>query len=681
MRRFVLVGCVAAALALAPARARAQEPVTASPTGVAITSQGATEIGLARSTMSLRVYAGYGGLYRPGHWTPIDVVVVARPSKDLADFIGETLKGTLRVTVGTGPRASEVHTVPIEVTMPGERRVSLLVLPDSDMLQVEFTPDLGMLGRAFPSLRAEVGGLSGRVRLRQADADAPLVGAMPDTENTLRQRTARSGRFTVAELRDQTVPGRANQWFGLDAAVLSLAELGALPPSVQDALLDWVFVGGRLVLTYHGPYAQLPPQIERALPATVLLSREFVTTDAMANFGGVPFAGGRQRFVAVDQLQPRGEVVLAVDDTPLITRRTWGQGTVTLIGTDPGAGPFRDWKGMPTVWARLLPTAPQIESGRARVRDRVLRAVLRFHDISEVGLGGVLLLFSVYAGFIGFGLSWLLRRRGHAELYWPVAGGVVAVIVLITLSSPGTVSVARPAVQTVSFVRARSGTTLGRIETYAVGTSPTTGHVDITTGLPDAGMRTFAPARRLSLEEQVAEIGYDPAPVARRAEVGPTEATLVLTTGVVEGLPPVQFARLDPKRFRLRNATGVMLTNVTLVLPEGSAILGNLLPGEERVVVPTENDRYRTWSAYGTEADLIRLLPGLLRLLPQAPPGVPGVFHLAMTSQRDTQLLGAVPDEATMLAWWPQALVAAGEGTGALRRRGHTLLAYTPEEV
>ena len=668
---------IALAVGVWPGRAWAQLAQRATATGVTLTAAGPNQPTVDQA-ITVQVFAGYGGYYRPGHWTPVDVVVRVRPTLDLMNLIGETLEGVVRVSIQTGARRREVHAAPVEVTLPGERRLSFLVLPEADRIRVEFQPDLGRLRNS--SIARELGRVAGVVEMRPAATSAVLVGAFEHNERVLRDAARKlpgTRRMQLAPLRPATVPGQTGQWFGLDACVMTLDALADLPPAVQDSLLDWVSVGGHLVVTYRGPYATLPESVEAAMPATVVLSRRVVAGRALEEFGRAPVQSASRAFVAVDQIHPRGSVLLRDGSLILITRRVWGSGTVTFAGADLAGAPFSDWAGAPRMWARLLPARARIESGQQPVRARVLRALLRFHDISEAGLSGVFVSFAVYAGLVGAGLSWIMRRLAREEWYWPGAGLLVGLVVVATFSSPRILTVSRPAVQTISLVRARSGTNTGRAETYALGTAPVAGNVDVS--LPGAGgIRAYQPTGELAAEEVVQEMWYAPGAVARHVHVGPTRATLLLSTGVVAGLPAVQFTRAGKGVYVVRNNTSETLTDLNLILGTGSAPLGALAPGEAVRFNPAQDERFKTWKEHHNLARTVGVFPRLLRLLPQPIPGVPGVFQHVMGQESMARALGADPMAPTLTVWWPYALVAAGQADLPPERRGHTLLALTP---
>lgn len=668
-------------LLLLAAPAQAQNVLPARPEGVTFTAAGVNEL-VAREYLSLTVFAGYGGIYRPGHWTPVDVVVRARVPPETRDLVGETLEGTLRVSVPTGLKASEEHVMELAVPFQGEHRVSLLVLAEGDYVHVQFQPNLE--GRVLHKLAGTgTDRIEGRVRMRQATPDALLVAMLPANERPLRAAAGRgpTARMQPVALHPDGVPAHAAHWFGLDAAVLSLTEVGRLPPSVQDGLLDWVYAGGRLILTARGGAPRLSTEVKRILPAQLGLGRPAVAGAEVEAFGEAPLPSGTHAFVMAEQVVPRGEVVVRVAGVPLITRRRVGSGSVTLVGADLGAPPFANWEGSPTLWAKLLPRHAQRPSGGRGIRSAVRAAFLGFREISVAGLSGVLVLFALYAGAIGPGLMWGLRRFERVELYWPAVGLVVSVVVLLTLSTPAVLSMDTPSIQTVSLVHARSGARVGRLETYVGGTAHIAGSADLITVLRHGGVRVFGGvSERVVDRERVRRVEYDPFPVARDVLVGPNDAGLLLGTAVFTETPALRFIHLGADRYVVRNESVHMLTGPVIVTPAGFALLESLSPGQSVTLAPEADPRFRTWVEYENITRYSGFLPGFVEIFPPAL-DVPGVLRPTLSYPEGARWFGADPESPTLFAWWRAGATAAGDGANAPTFLGDTLLVITPEDA
>ncbi len=663
--------------------AAAQDAVQARPDGVTFTVAGAANTLMARDYMSLTVFAGYGGVYRPGHWTPVDVIVRAKMPHDLVEMAGGTLQGTLVVTIQTGVREREAHTMAVEIPLQGERRFPLLLLPEGHHVRVDFAPDLR--GRTLNALLGTgIDRVVGVVRMRQAASDAVLVATLPRNERALRKASqgVRGPPFEVATLRTEGMPAEGAHWFGADAVVLTLTELGQLPPAVQDGLLLWVRSGGRLILTADRAQPRLSAEVASVLPARLSLGRQVIGDAALEAFGGgAPLPAGQRTFIAVQQLEPRGEVVLALGAQPLITRRWLGSGSLTLVGANLAAPPFLNWGGAPVLWAKLLPARPQRPSAGPGLRSALLAALLGFRELSAAGLSGVLGAFAIYAALLGGGLAWGLRQFQRPELYWPTTGVVVFSVMLATLSNPTILSIDTASVQTVSIVQARSGARVGRMETYAGGSATIASEVDLALAVEDGGIRAFSRSpEALGVTERVQEVGYDPLPVAHAIPVGPSEAGLVLGAGVRTAVPSLRFVHEGEGRYSIENGTGLVLASAMVVLPEGVLLLEPLSIGSTLSLAPRTDPSFHTWMEYLSMRRFAGLLPGVINIVPPAR-DVPGALQTTLVQQTGARWLGADPFGATLLAWWPMASIAAGDAHTAPLFRGHTLLAIAPEDA
>jgi hypothetical protein len=127
--------------------------------------------------------------------------------------------------------------------------------------------------------------------------------------------------------------------------------------------------------------------------------------------------------VAVGRVRD-GQVEVAAGDKPLIVTANRGRGRVTLLLFSPEREPFRSWKNLPVLWAKLaeVPGAWYV-SGDFNQRggwssDGIFKAMIDTRQVHKLPVTWLLLLLIVYLVVIGpLDQRWL-KRIGRPMLTW-----------------------------------------------------------------------------------------------------------------------------------------------------------------------------------------------------------------------------------------------------------------------
>jgi hypothetical protein len=378
------------------------------------------------------VAIGFGGRFRAGSWTTLavpardgDVVHAAVQDPDgefvrspAARVAGGVARFHVRVGRPTGRLRIEhgASGAPREVDLPPPLPATAEV-----WLMVGDLPALGRAARLMP----------------RGDGARPTVIGAP-------AKTWATG-----------VAGSARDFDGVDAIVACGRALAEVDAAVLAGIDAWIRDGGRLVLAAGasadrlaaagGPAAGwLPGAIENLAPL-----RRFAAIEAHARSSGLaerPAAADVRVPVFADRRSLAGTVDVfegnAATDLPLVVRRAHGFGTITWLGLDLDAEPFRGWPGADTLLVRLLRgRATDAEATRptTAVGPPDLAGQLRLALEAPGPDGGIAPVpFAVIAGlgllYVGciFPLEWwLVSRSGRPWLAWltlPVlAGGFTAV--------------------------------------------------------------------------------------------------------------------------------------------------------------------------------------------------------------------------------------------------------------
>ena len=405
----------------------------------------------AAAPPALDVTTGFAGRSRAGAWTPL-MVSGARPGDELRVGVQDpdgmfvwsppervdAAGGPVRFHVRFGRPAGRVRIErvsaddTVDVTVPAP-------LPSTTEV-VLVAGDLPAVGRAVRLLPRRDGGRPAVIPLpTQADGVAVVAG------------------------------GSAMDFDAVDTVVACGSSLGAVDSGVLEGIDAWIRAGGRLVLaagtsasaivTAGGPAAGwLPGPVAELVPL-----RRVAAIETHARASGLaerPAAAGLRVPVLANRRSLGGVVDVfeggAATDLPLVVRRAHGLGTVTWIGLDLDAEPFRGWPGTDTLLARVL-GGGGIEADAVRVGGatgpRDLAGQLRVALESPGPDGGIAVVpFAVIAGlgllYVGcvFPLDWwLVSRSGRPWLAWLSLPALVAGFTATVAAAAGAWRAAPPA--------------------------------------------------------------------------------------------------------------------------------------------------------------------------------------------------------------------------------------------
>jgi hypothetical protein len=256
-----------------------------------------------------------------------------------------------------------------------------------------------------------------------------------------------------------SLPDRWWGYDGVDVLILSTSDpdfLAALPADQQQAIVQWVQLGGRIVICVGARGAEVAAADS---PWASLIPGTFVEVDALRERSGLegftkvelPFDEPlfqRNRPVVTRLKDVRGEVLLeeasSAAGRPLVIHAAAGLGQVTFVGLDFDHPALKDWKGRPRLLAALVQRgAAQRERTDREAHHGVthlgyddlvgqLRAALdQFRGVALVNFTTVSVLTIVYLLLIGPGDFLLLSRLGlPRHLTWltlsVVAIGMIA---------------------------------------------------------------------------------------------------------------------------------------------------------------------------------------------------------------------------------------------------------------
>jgi hypothetical protein len=423
-------------------------------------------LGSAHGAIQFDVFLGYGGqptgadgLVREAGWFTVGCEI----QND-----GPSFNATFELSPAGRGRGQQVRRFALELPTNTRKRFTIPAFVGAGYGSAWDAQLLDERGR----VRAEKTGLRPRTLAWETfllGAVPRSFGGLPRLPELLVNNKSSNVQPLVARLPVEQVPDNAIALEGLDALYLNSEKAIELKQGQAEAVVTWVQAGGHLIVGI-----EQPADLNAALWLQSLLPCQFRDTvtrkasreiedwlrrvredDAVGDRGGGPMASvpkykppGAQPYrtagvvespyaaltldrefgitdfpVATGRLRD-GQVLVSVQNTPLVIRAARGRGLVTVLTFSPEREPFRSWKQREWLWARLaqLPTGwfttqPLNAWGGASV-DGVFGSMIDSRQVRKLPVRWLLLLLAVYLIVIGPLDQYWLRRLKRQMLTW-----------------------------------------------------------------------------------------------------------------------------------------------------------------------------------------------------------------------------------------------------------------------
>jgi hypothetical protein len=446
------------------------------------------------------VRLGFEGKYKVGDWTPVWVTLEGGP----ADAAGRL---ELTVLDGDGVEATYVVRNAAVRVPAGESVTSLQYVKFGRVrsnLTVRLRGDEGVLAeRGFGPGEFPQPLPAGRELIVTVGGDAGVA----DAARLMRRRSEE--QIVPANIASSTdLPDDWRGFDGVDTLVLLTGGewLDHLDPPRRDALVQWVRLGGRIVLSVgsqgenvlgdSGVLAELAP----GRFAGVISQRRTGGLEQYISAGDRLPAGdpqaGELRMTVLTGARGRIEVAEASGPAsrPIVVHYPVGFGRATLIAVDLERGPVAAWRERPKLVRRLLEGSGselqigQREGGRGKVShigyedlSGQLRAALDdFPGVTLIAFSWVGALIVLYVALIGPVDYYFLRRfAGKMERTWFTFPAIVVLFCLTAWAGVRFSRVDRLLVNRVELVDVDVESGLLRGTTWAHVYAPATERFDI----------------------------------------------------------------------------------------------------------------------------------------------------------------------------------------------------------
>ncbi|HZN36740.1 MAG TPA: hypothetical protein VFB80_23080 [Pirellulaceae bacterium] len=391
-------------------------------------------VGLAAGDDLLTVKAssvGFGGKFKSGFWQPVRATLVA----------GETsVRGRLEVVAADGDQTPVIYAneqAP-ELNLSPQQETTVLLYaksgPIAALLVLQLRTDAGVVWSqdlATPTIGATQEFVVGI---------GPSAG-LDDAAATLRRRS----EATLVTAQVQSAAELPDVWWaysGVDAVLLTTSDakfLESMSAAQRQALIDWVLLGGRLVLAAGARGAEItaagsawqtlvPGDFEEVVPLRERAGLETFTRTEL------PFQAEffqRNRPLVTRLKNVRGEVLLgeasALATRPLAVHAPAGLGEVTFVALDLDHPSLAAWEGRSRLIAALIQRDRSSLDADERQRGsgvghlgysdlvgQLRLALEQFSGVTLVNFTTVAVLTIVFLLIVGPGDYLLLSRTG-----WP----------------------------------------------------------------------------------------------------------------------------------------------------------------------------------------------------------------------------------------------------------------------
>lgn len=317
-------------------------------------------IALAREpAVSLDVSVGFGGLYRAGAWSPVFLTLASKSPRAVLIEIAlphdqsYTMSIAQQASIGPEPTAFQLL-----APLPMDLSRGTVTIRDGGSWRA--LADAPLEPTIAPQNLNSVGGGSGDIHVGFSGTTIPPAVQLGNL---------RTGGVRVGDVPPGRLPAAAVGYQSLDVLILGAVDLARLDATVQQAIADWVYAGGQLVL-WPGA-APLPARspIVDLLPVevgenTIALVDEATRKDFALppRFEKLPVRSLARRDGATESAVLGDSVKSAWIDRGL-GRAMALPVDPTLLAFDSSVGRERFWRA---VFAPLLPAGRLIEAEESK---------------------------------------------------------------------------------------------------------------------------------------------------------------------------------------------------------------------------------------------------------------------------------------------------------------------------
>ena len=252
----------------------------------------------------------------------------------------------------------------------------------------------------------------------------------------------RTARFHLGAVYADDLPDHWYGYEGLDLLVWIRPDFSSLTTRQRTALKNWVFSGGRLLLSVGPNWQEVQGSfLDDLLPVSILDGVEETDFSELAAFArrGQASELTRERGLAIPRanLRPirgarsgrQGRMLASAHENPLLVIGRAGMGRCIYLAPDLSEATFSHWGGLRDFWEQILKTlqidlAEEVESTSRssyeewNISASILDAAGGIFSTPAISLKGVSILIIIYLLVIGPGDYFLLKKLRRLHWTW-----------------------------------------------------------------------------------------------------------------------------------------------------------------------------------------------------------------------------------------------------------------------
>jgi hypothetical protein len=558
--------------------------------------------------VELRLEAGYDGYFRPNLWMPLLINV---------NNSGPELTGELRVTSNTtAGLATNAYSVDIDLATQASKQVALNIklLDFSTSVQVELVTSAGIIATAQRPVKL----------IPPADILYVVITESPRGVIDLQPASSGQGRVYQGNWRVANLPRTAAGLSGLDGMLLTDVDSGNLSAEQRQAIGDWVLSGGHLVVTGGPNWEKTQAGVTNLLPLQPRSSTTLVSIPSVGVFTGMPDApltATSPIVVAQGELVAGAQVLAQDGGLPILTRHSVGEGTADYLAVDPGTEPILSWADRSRFWLSLLTTGKPRPSWSFGVYQEDQASVsadfvkgLNLPDVLQ--LLGFLGIYIVLIGPVNYAVLRLLKRPELAWFTIPlIVVGTSAYAYATGFSLRGTTAT----VNRLALVQVWAGSDRAEVDGVVGVLAPRRSSYTVTVrnAMSLQTLNNSAAAINPALTSNLTiheGSNYE----ARNVPVDAGTTAAFLVEGYTQAVPIEGEATLelgagnDQPRFKvkLKNTSGLTLTDAVVMVMGGHEPLGMFVAGSEREVTVDLTPQPASRSAFNNVPPVLNFFAG-----------------------------------------------------------------------
>lgn len=554
--------------------------------------------------------AGFDNTFKEGAWTPVFVDITNEGSAQAGQIV-------VPVTYPGSDKLKLKYAASVDLPTHSRKRYTLYVPSDGlediylNLARRREKHKLAAQRVAAPedTLVVVIGGDPGLLnfligtKAAAGQARSPAVGI---------RRQGDPGEIQVGHAQWDGLPESWLGWEGVDAVVLGDAGFATASPQAVEALLQWIELGGMLVV----PGGALAPAIA-ASPVELLLPMQVAGTttlpdlDGLGNWADQPIEK-QPVLAAAGTLHQDATILCGTRQQPLIAVRTVGSGRVAMTTFDFHAAPVKYWDGQTSMWPRLLAQARAPasltrgveESSDPYYSSSALADAATYTPAARLPsmwlIVGFLIVYIIALAPVQY---LVLKRLDRRELAWVTTPLLVAVFTVGAYGVGYGIRGGHIIVNRLGIIEAEPGSSLARGRGYIGLFSPARAAYDILLEKSAVGAREFASAQRHVGGKATVVYGPQPKIADVDMHMWTTRAFgvefLVDLHGGISG-----FIEYDGKDLRatVKNETGLALRKCRIVSGTSEGTQHDLADGQQAELVLTPGAPARTigsWGGYG----------------------------------------------------------------------------------